>query len=533
MASARRSASAFDFGPGIAVRNWIVAILVSCFSRWYVVVGPWSLATVVKQPILDQRPTTNDQRLISVPADRALIQIDVSLLGFQIFFDPPWAQLTSEAGLLVATPRRFHIRRLHVVDPHDAGAQRFHRAECLEDVACPDRRREPVSRIVRDLYPIFFVFERDHRGDRPENLFARDAGTVVKIVKDGGFDIVAFGKLLGTSATSCELAFFLSDFLIGADAVVLVLADQWSHFRITIEGGTELYGFGLRGHGIDKFLVDRLLYKNTAARGTDFALINEDAEERAVDGGFKIRVGKENVGRFSAEFESYAFDRIGGLLDDNLPDRPTARECDLVDVGMLHQGRAASLTEASDDVDYAGREANIGQPVRHLQRCNRGLLGRLQHAGAARGQRRRQLPGRHQQRIIPRNDLARDSDRFLECEAHGVVRNRIHISENFCGEAAVVLKAGGDVRNVVFRFNDRLARVAGFQLRQHGRVLANLVCQTEEHSSAFLRCGGRPGTVFKSGFGGSNCAVYVVSIGLRSLRDHFFAGGIVDRKSLV
>ena len=68
---------------------------------------------------------------------------------------------------------------------------------------------------------------------------------------------------------------------------------------------------GLLGHGIDKFRVDRLLHQNAAAGRTDFALIDEDAEERAVDGGFEIGVGEENVGRLAAEFERDALHRVG------------------------------------------------------------------------------------------------------------------------------------------------------------------------------------------------------------------------------
>ena len=180
-----------------------------------------------------------------------------------------------------------------------------------------------------------------------------------------------------------------------------------------------------------------------------------------------------------------------------------------------------------------GGRPTSAQPVRHFQRGDRSLLGRLQHAGATRGQRRRQLPGRHQQRIIPRNDLARDADRFLERKAHGVVGNRIHVSENFGGQSAVVLKAGGNVGDVVFRFDDRLAGVAGFQFRQHRQVLADLFGETEEHAAAFLRRRGRPRAIFEGGFGGGDGAVHVVGVGVRGLRDHFFAGGIVDRESLV
>ena len=49
------------------------------------------------------------------------------------------------------------------------------------------------------------------------------------------------------------------------------------------------------------------------------------------------------------------------------------------------------------------------------------LLGRLEHDAVAGGQRRRQLPGRHQQREVPRDDLADDAERLVEVVGDGVV----------------------------------------------------------------------------------------------------------------
>src|SRR5436189_323656 len=92
------------------------------FSKSSLVIGHWPdrLSFVIKLAN-DGRPTTNDRFL--VPPYRRLIQIDVHLLRLQIFFDSPWPQLTSEAGLLVATPRRFDICWLHVIDPDDPGTK--------------------------------------------------------------------------------------------------------------------------------------------------------------------------------------------------------------------------------------------------------------------------------------------------------------------------------------------------------------------------------------------------------------------------
>ena len=59
----------------------------------------------------------------SVPADRCFVQVDVYLLGLEIFFDARRPELAAKAGLLEASPRRFHVGRLHVIDPDDPGAQ--------------------------------------------------------------------------------------------------------------------------------------------------------------------------------------------------------------------------------------------------------------------------------------------------------------------------------------------------------------------------------------------------------------------------
>src|SRR5581483_11865406 len=99
-ASARRRINACERGPGTGVRRRMVGISV-------------------------------------VPADRLLVEVDVDLLGLQIFFDAPRSQLASKPGLLIASPRRLDICGLHMVHPDYAGAQRLHRAHGFKDVTRP------------------------------------------------------------------------------------------------------------------------------------------------------------------------------------------------------------------------------------------------------------------------------------------------------------------------------------------------------------------------------------------------------------
>src|SRR6266550_7237424 len=144
---------------------------------------------------------------ISVPSDGLFAQIDVDLLGFQILFDTPRPQFPSEAGLLVASPWCFHVRRLHVIHPHNAGTQRFHYAESLEDVSRPHGCGETIRRIVRDLNGIFLTFKWDHGRNGTEDFFSGNSRTIVDVIKDGRFYVVAFGKLLGTPSTAGQLGF--------------------------------------------------------------------------------------------------------------------------------------------------------------------------------------------------------------------------------------------------------------------------------------------------------------------------------------
>src|SRR5215467_8743275 len=98
---------------------------------------------------------------MSVPADGRLVEIDEHLLGLEIFFEAPGAELAAKAGLFVTTPGRFDISRLHVIDPDDPGAKRLHDAEGFVNIAGPDRGSEAVGRVIGDANGFRFSVEGD------------------------------------------------------------------------------------------------------------------------------------------------------------------------------------------------------------------------------------------------------------------------------------------------------------------------------------------------------------------------------------
>ena len=174
--------------------------------------------------------------------------------------------------------------------------------------------------------------------------------------------------------------------------------------------------------------------------------------------------------------------RAGELALDRLADLGRARERDLVDVRVRDE-RGAGAAVAGDDVDDARRQLRLAQDVAEEQRGQRRRLGRLEHDGVAARERRRDLPREHQQREVPRDDLAGDADR-----ARRPVRERVL---ELVGPARVVEEVRGGEREVdVARLLDRLAAV---QRLEHGELARALLedARDPEQVLRALRAGQR------------------------------------------
>ena len=151
-----------------------------------------------------------------------------------------------------------------------------------------------------------------------------------------------------------------------------------------------------------------------ARRRADLALVEEDALGGAGDRGLDVGVVEHDVRALAAELERDALEvRAARRLRDQLADLGAAGEGDLVDVRVLGE-RGAGVAVARDDVQDAGRDAGLERELAEAQRAERRLLGRLEDDRAAGGERRADLPRRHQQREVPRDDLPDDADGLLE-----------------------------------------------------------------------------------------------------------------------
>ena len=234
----------------------------------------------------------------------------------------------------------------------------------------------------------------------------------------------------------------------------------------------------------DRLLVDRLLHEQARAGAADVALVEVDAVDDPLDRAVERGVVEDDVRRLAAELERELLARAGELPLDRLADLGRPRERDLVDA-LVRDERRARRAVAGDDVDDARRELGLAAHIGEEERRQRRRLRGLQHDRVARCERRRDLPGEHQQREVPGDDLAGDAERLRL-----PVRERVL---ELVRPARVVEEVRGGERQVdVAALADRLAAVEALEHRELARALLEDPRDAEEVLRALGRRQRRP-----------------------------------------
>src|SRR5262249_42204635 len=149
---------------------------------------------------------------------------------------------------------------------------------------------------------------------------------------------------------------------------------------------------------------------------------------------------------------------------DDLAGRTLAGEGNLVDVHVSADGGTGGRAVAGHDVDDAVGEAGLLRQGGDAQGGQRRLLGRVQDDGAAGRKGRTPLPRLHQEREVPRNDLADDADRFVPCVTEKWTLDGDRLAVDLVGPAGVVAIAFDGQRQVGGqRIAQRLAVVERFE----------------------------------------------------------------------
>src|SRR5205823_6966488 len=205
-----------------------------------------------------------------------------------------------------------------------------------------------------------------------------------------------------------------------ADALELHRRHDRTHIDRLVERRADPQLFHPRPQLRHQPLGDALVRQQPRPRAAHLPLVEPDRVHHALDDAVQIGVVEYEERALAAELERQLLARPGGRLADDASHLRRAREGDFVDVAVRDQ-QPAGTAVARDDVQHAGGEPGLMRDLGQAQRRERRELRRLEHHGVSGRERRRDLPGEHQEREVPGDDLPHD--------AHGTVARELGLDE--------------------------------------------------------------------------------------------------------
>src|SRR5918996_688235 len=394
-----------------------------------------------------------------------------SLVELQVGPEAVEAALAAEAGLLVAAERGGGVEAGVRVRPDHARAQALRHREDARALLRPDAGREAVGRVVRLLDRLVGRAEGEHGEDGPEDLLLRDPVALCHVREHRRHEPPT---LLGEPAG--RLVDLRALLLPGRhelpDLFQLLLRVDRPDVRVLVERVADAE----RAHPSlqlgDRRLVDRLLHEEPGARAADVALVEVDAVDDALDGLVERGIVEDDVRGLPPELERELLAAPGDRFLDRLAHLRRAREGDLVDAGVLDElGACAAVS--GDDVHDSGGKLGLAEDVAEEERRERRRLRRLEDDRVPGRERGRDLPGEHEEREVPGDDLAGDTDRTRPPVGEGVLE--------LVRPARVVEEVRRRERQVdVARLADGLASVERLEHRELARALLEDARDAEE-----------------------------------------------------
>jgi len=181
---------------------------------------------------------------------------------------------------------------------------------------------------------------------------------------------------------------------------------------------------------------DPALDQDTRAGEALLPVADEDADQATVDRARQIGRVKHDIGRFSAEFETELFQTACRIRHDGLAGGSPSDEADHVDLAV--GGEMSSNIRAAPDGELK-HPFRQPRPVHDLDQAGDGerrIFRRLEDAAVAKGQSRRELHRREDERRVPWRDDQGNPNRLASDD--GEVLPRLLVG--FAG------KGGGDLR---------------------------------------------------------------------------------------
>ena len=337
----------------------------------------------------------------------------------------------------------------------------------------PDRAREPVDRVVgeRDggVLPRVAVRAGESLDGQhgTEGLLLHAGHARGAVVEDRREVVEAAGerRVLRSPAAAAQRR-SLGE--AGRDVRLHLLPvrgrDERAGLGVGVERAAEANVLRPADQLLDDLVVDAVLDHEPRAGRADLSGVQEDRREGVVDRGVEVGVGEDDVGVLAAELERHALHRgRRGRHDAPAGDDP-AGEGDEVDLGSLGEGRADAVTGAQHEVGDPVGQAGVGERPHEPRRRRRGELARLEHEGVAGRERRGDLPGGLQERVVPRRDQRADADRLVDHPAgHGRDAGVDDPPGVGLGQRGEVPEHPHDVVDVDLRLDEPLAGVEGLQ----------------------------------------------------------------------
>ena len=274
---------------------------------------------------------------VALAPGHALVDVDVLHLG--VLEQSLAAVLATDAALLVAAERRQRIEQVPVVDPDGPGAQLLGDLDGAARVPRPHPAREAVDRPVGALDHLAEVAPALHREHRSEDLLGAGVRIGRHIGEHGRLDEEAAITDVGRASAAARdrRALLLRPLDRGQDHVVLRLADHRADLGVEVGRVTDSQRRRTVDEAVDERVVDVVVDEEARARFAHLALVEEGAEERAVDRDVEVRVGADDVRRLAAELERHLLDGGCGGGEDLAAGGGGPGEGDLVDVGVLDE----------------------------------------------------------------------------------------------------------------------------------------------------------------------------------------------------
>ena len=257
--------------------------------------------------------------------------------------------------------------------------------------------------------------------------------------------------------------------------------------------------------------------------GAGLAGVHVATEEPGGDGGGEVGVVEQDVGRLAAELERDPLDALGRQLHDPPAGPGGAGEGDHVDLGVRGDRFTDDRPDPADQIEHAGREPHLVDDVGQDERVDRRHLARLQHDGAAGGQRRGDLEDDLVQRVVPRRDGAHDADRLTDDEG---VPDLLLPFEALGGVGGIGERAGGQAHLDGSRQRHRHAHLVRDDLGDLVGAGAERLGDPGQQLAPLLAGGGGPAG--EGGGGGLDGLVDVLGRALGNGGEDLFGGRVDD-----